>query len=204
MALLRLHQPHRLLGLDYLYHKPCPCRRFCLPVGLFVCIVIIVLNVATMHSLFTSSGALQAAALLSAAVRTTLAVDPVVELDYTSYRGTEMDDGVTRWMGMRFAAAPVDDLRFRAPIDPMQEDGPIDADAAKPYCLTTEGGPPSAEMQEDCLFLNVFAPSNATSDSKLPVFFFIQGGGYVDDSQAETEGSYAIVKTETPSPLPPC
>lgn len=35
---------------------------------------------------------------------------------------------------------------------------------------------------EDCLYLNVFVPSNSTSiDSnvKLPVMFFIYGGGYV-------------------------
>ena len=30
---------------------------------------------------------------------------------------------------------------------------------------------------EDCLFLDVFAPSDATPDSKLPVYFYVQGGG---------------------------
>ncbi|RKF81721.1 Lipase 1, partial [Golovinomyces cichoracearum] len=31
---------------------------------------------------------------------------------------------------------------------------------------------------EDCLFLNIFAPANATSESRLPVWFFIPRGGY--------------------------
>lgn len=31
---------------------------------------------------------------------------------------------------------------------------------------------------EDCLFLNVWVPEDATPDSKLPVLFYIHGGGY--------------------------
>lgn len=31
---------------------------------------------------------------------------------------------------------------------------------------------------EDCLFINVFAPTRATNDSLLPVYVFIQGGGF--------------------------
>src|ERR1700753_3869434 len=43
-----------------------------------------------------------------------LAVDTVVRLDYASYQGTSAD-GVTRWLGMRYAAPPTDALRFAAP-----------------------------------------------------------------------------------------
>lgn len=32
-------------------------------------------------------------------------------------------------------------------------------------------------QSEDCLFANVWAPANATTQSKLPVWVFIQGGG---------------------------
>ena len=31
---------------------------------------------------------------------------------------------------------------------------------------------------EDCLFLNIWIPEDATEDSKLPVLFYIHGGGY--------------------------
>lgn len=37
--------------------------------------------------------------------------------------------------------------------------------------------PPQYES-EDCLSLNVWAPANATATSKLPVRFYIHGGGF--------------------------
>lgn len=46
-----------------------------------------------------------------------------------------------------------------------------------PICLGTDEGYPPDGQDEDCLFVNVWAPSNATSQSKLPVWLFIQGGG---------------------------
>lgn len=125
---------------------------------------------------------LKAIALLSLAARTTFAVDSTVDLNYTSYAGNTLSNGVTEWIGMRFAAPPVGDLRFRAPVDPEHEDGPIAADTPKPYCLGTGNGPPTNETDEDCLFLNVWAPSEASSDSHLPVYFFIQGGGFNTNS----------------------
>ncbi|KAJ5016213.1 hypothetical protein K4K57_011913 [Colletotrichum sp. SAR 10_99] len=42
---------------------------------------------------------------------------------------------------------------------------------------------------EDCLYVNIFAPSNATPDSKLPVMYFIQGGGFQSLSNANFNGS---------------
>lgn len=35
-------------------------------------------------------------------------------------------------------------------------------------------------QSEDCLFLNVFVPANVKSDEKLPVMFWIHGGGFYD------------------------
>lgn len=34
------------------------------------------------------------------------------------------------------------------------------------------------EYSEDCLFLNIWTPENAGSDAKLPVLFYIHGGGF--------------------------
>lgn len=47
-------------------------------------------------------------------------------------------------------------------------------------------------MSEDCLFVNVFTPSNATSDSKLPVWLYIQGGGYASNADHDYDGSMVI------------
>lgn len=50
----------------------------------------------------------------------------------------------------------------------------------------------SDTMSEDCLFVNVFAPSNVTSDSSLPVYFFIQGGGFNSNSDSKLDGTGLI------------
>lgn len=52
--------------------------------------------------------------------------------------------------------------------------------------------PINSKTSEDCLFLDVYAPSNATESSKLPVFFFIQGGGFNSNANANFNGSSLI------------
>lgn len=41
--------------------------------------------------------------------------DVIVDLGYTKYRGQAFDDGTSQWLGMRYAAAPVGQLRFASP-----------------------------------------------------------------------------------------
>ncbi|KAL6866461.1 hypothetical protein ACO1O0_002572 [Amphichorda felina] len=79
---------------------------------------------------------------------------------------------------MRYAAAPLGDLRFMPPQDPPCHHEPQPADAPPLACLATKKRAGDNETSEDCLFLNVMAPSNATRESKLPVYFYIQGGGF--------------------------
>jgi len=47
------------------------------------------------------------------------AVAPLVNLNYTSYLGTALSDGISQWVGMRYAAPPLGNLRFAAPADPI-------------------------------------------------------------------------------------
>lgn len=108
----------------------------------------------------------------------------MVDLGYTSYRGVALTNGITQWLGMRYAAPPLGDMRFRAPLEPLSNKAVIDADTYGAFCLSTDEGPPTEEMDEDCLFLNVFAPSEASIKSKLPVYFFIQGGGFNSNAKA--------------------
>lgn len=49
-----------------------------------------------------------------------------------------------------------------------------------------------SEKEEDCLFINVFSPSGATKNSKLPVWVFFQGGGYAQNSNANYNGTTVI------------
>ena len=45
--------------------------------------------------------------------------NPIVDLGYTQYQGKELANGITQWLGMRYAAPPIGNLRFRAPQDPI-------------------------------------------------------------------------------------
>ena len=117
-------------------------------------------------------------------IRAALTDNVVVDLSYNSYRGTALPNGVSQWLGMRYAAPPLGDLRFREPRDPLPKRGVVDADTYRPFCLPTNTSMPNEEMSEDCLFVNVFAPTGANESSKLPVYFFIQGGGFNTNAKA--------------------
>ena len=51
----------------------------------------------------------------------------VVDLGYAKYRGQALASGVKQFVGMRFAAPPLGNLRFRAPQKPKKEEGIQDA-----------------------------------------------------------------------------
>ncbi len=65
--------------------------------------------------------------LVSLAPEVARAVDPLVNLGYTQLQGVSQVLGVTQWLGVRFAAAPVGNLRFAAPVDPPATTGVQDA-----------------------------------------------------------------------------
>lgn len=54
---------------------------------------------------------------------------------------------------------------------------------------------PSTTQAEDCLFIDVWAPTGATPDSKLPVWMFIQGGGYTQNANANYNGSTVVANS---------
>ncbi|ORY61343.1 Alpha/Beta hydrolase protein [Pseudomassariella vexata] len=138
---------------------------------------------------------LASALLIFAAARRASAVDSLVDLGYTQLQGTPEEIGVTQWLGVRFAAAPVGDLRFAAPIDPPATTEVVQATEFQPICLPRAASDFTMQpnkrftVDEDCLFVNIFAPTNATADSKLPVMYFIQGGGFQSLSNANFNAS---------------
>jgi hypothetical protein len=48
----------------------------------------------------------------------TAAVGDVVDLGYAKYAGETLQNGISQWLGIRFAAAPLGELRFMPPQDP--------------------------------------------------------------------------------------
>lgn len=53
---------------------------------------------------------------------------PTIDLGYARYEGTALSAGIDQFLGIRYAAPPVGDLRFRAPRDPLHQDGIQDAE----------------------------------------------------------------------------
>ncbi|KAL2018885.1 hypothetical protein VTK56DRAFT_310 [Thermocarpiscus australiensis] len=119
----------------------------------------------------------------------------LVDLNYTIYEGLQLSNGVNAFLGMRYAAPPVGDLRWRAPVEPLKTGTVEKATRFPPICLGIDMGYPSAGQDEDCLFVNVWAPANATTQSKLPVWVFIQGGGYVANTNANWDGAEVVQKS---------
>ncbi|OAF57595.1 hypothetical protein VC83_05716 [Pseudogymnoascus destructans] len=112
----------------------------------------------------------------------------IVDLGYSSYQGTSLENGVSRWLGIRYAAPPVGDLRFRAPRDPLKTTTLQKADAFGDVCISTTAPPNTPGYSEDCLFLDVYAPTNAKQGEPLPVFIYIQGGGFNSNSNPNYSG----------------
>ncbi|KAL2833473.1 Alpha/Beta hydrolase protein [Aspergillus pseudoustus] len=120
---------------------------------------------------------------------------PIVDLGYARYAGLTNSAGVNEFLGMRFAQAPTGNLRWRAPQDPNIEgiEDLVPAQSFKPICIGVGQNAASSSYSEDCLYINVFGPANATATSqRLPVWVFIQGGGYGTNSNANYNGTKII------------
>lgn len=48
---------------------------------------------------------------------------------------------------------------------------------------------------EDCLFVNIYKPSHANENSKLPVWVYIQGGGYANNADPNINGSTVVAQS---------
>lgn len=46
----------------------------------------------------------------------------VVDLGYSKYQGQAVNGGTSQWLGIRYAALPLGDLRFAAPQSPLHND----------------------------------------------------------------------------------
>lgn len=89
---------------------------------------------------------------------------------------------VAAFKGIPYAAPPVGEFRWRPPqpVKPWKEVRDASKDCAD--CPQRAWPGSTAVQSEDCLFLNVWAPANATNKSKLPVMVWIHGGGFTGGS----------------------
>jgi para-nitrobenzyl esterase len=105
-------------------------------------------------------------------------------------QGKTINDGkVKAFLGLPYAAPPVGDLRWKAPEPVVKWKGERDGTTFGPHCaqgrVFDDMVFQDAKPSEDCLFLNVYAPNDSTDKSKLPVMFWIHGGGYAGGASSE-------------------
>ncbi len=137
-------------------------------------------------------------ALLLAACKTTETQSPVLSIEGGQIQGVTTDiPGVLAFKGIPYAAPPVGDLRWKEPQPVVPWDGVMVADrfghpgyqaVHYPGGYFTEWGyGEEAQCSEDCLYLNVWTTAAGKTGEKLPVAYWIHGGGYREGWGSEPE-----------------
>ncbi|KAF7345621.1 Aldolase-II domain-containing protein [Mycena venus] len=112
----------------------------------------------------------------------------IVNTGYAQYRGNQSFPNTVAYLGIPYAEPPLGELRFRAPL-PLNttrvaaeaRGKVIDANAYPDFCVqgTTGNGDAGGAGSEDCLKVNIYAPTGAQKGNNLPVLVYIHGGAYI-------------------------
>jgi carboxylesterase type B len=119
---------------------------------------------------------------------------PIAQTDNGAVRGTRVN-GVESFLGIPYAAPPTGQLRWRPPQAAPRWTGVRPATRYGNRCpaLPSSNGPRSDT--EDCLVLNVQRPAGTSAGRGLPVYVFVHGGGLVNGSSNQADGSKIVRET---------
>ncbi|CUA75480.1 hypothetical protein RSOLAG22IIIB_05911 [Rhizoctonia solani] len=99
-----------------------------------------------------------------------------VKLDDATYVGYHNStSGLDVWLGVRYAAPPVGNLRWGAARSVAKGNGMVNATTMPVQCIQSQAAWNATNMSEDCLYLNIYSPANANN---LPVLVWIHGGSW--------------------------
>ncbi len=119
---------------------------------------------------------------------------PRIQTTAGTVQGMTLASGVRSFRGIPYAAPPVRDLRWKPPQPVVPWNGVLRADRFQYQCMQARVFGDmmfrNAGQSEDCLYVNVWAPPAASPNAKLPVLFYIYGGGWVagDGSEPRYDG----------------
>ncbi|KAF9452094.1 extracellular triacylglycerol lipase precursor [Macrolepiota fuliginosa MF-IS2] len=145
-------------------------------------------------------------------MKTTLLLASAIILAAGSYAAPQVTIGKTTLVGrdvtglqqdffggIPFAEPPLGNLRLKPPVLRTQLDqATFDASNFGPGCLQPNVpvlNVPVPPVSEDCLTINVFRPSNLPADAKLPVLFWVYGGGFQQGASAMYNGSAIVAQS---------
>lgn len=129
-------------------------------------------------------------------------MDQIIQTNYGKVRGVQ-EGSCMAFKNIPYAKPPVGELRFRRPVEPDPWEGELDCTAFGKIAMQKLPGNEQPweklyfkefysdpaylrEMSEDCLNLNIWTPAK-TPEDKLPVAFWIHGGGFAGGYSSEIE-----------------
>ena len=99
-------------------------------------------------------------------------------------------EGIDQWLGIPYAAPPEGALRWAAPRPAPRWTGIRQATSYSGRCAQLANGNGPRVDNENCLYLNVYAPPGR--DRGLPVLVMIHGGGLTTGACDQHDGSLIV------------